>query len=65
MCNESARGVTDVALKLNLAVGNGILTVENKKQALERADAARLDKGGGAAIAALTMLKLKRDCGIF
>ena len=64
VCFESARGVTDVALKLNLAVGNGILTVENEKQALERADHKRLDKAGGAALAALTMLKLKQDCGI-
>jgi 6,7-dimethyl-8-ribityllumazine synthase len=64
VCNESARGVTDVALKLTLAVGNGILTVENRKQALERADAGRLDKGGAAALAALTMLKLKQDCGL-
>lgn len=64
VCNESARGVMDVALKLSLAVGNGILTVENQTQALERADIKRLDKGGGAAIAALTMLKLKQDCGL-
>jgi 6,7-dimethyl-8-ribityllumazine synthase len=64
VCNESARGVTDVALKLGLAVGNGILTVETEDQALERADMKQLDKGGGAALAALIMLKLKRECGI-
>jgi 6,7-dimethyl-8-ribityllumazine synthase len=61
VCNESARGLTDVALKLSLAVGNGILTVENKEQALERADKSRLDKGGGAARAALRMLQIKQS----
>lgn len=64
VCNESARGLTDVALKLDLAIGNGIITTENEKQALERADRKRLDKGGGAALAALMMLKLKQDCGL-
>jgi 6,7-dimethyl-8-ribityllumazine synthase len=63
VCAESARGVTDVALKLNLAVGNGIITVENEKQALERADLKRLDKGGGAVVAALGMLELKQKVG--
>ncbi len=58
--NESARGIMDVALKHNLAVGNGILTVENEGQAIDRADKTRQNKGGGAAVAALTMLSLKQ-----
>lgn len=58
--NESARGIMDVALKHNLAVGNGILTVENEAQAIDRADKTRQNKGGGAAIAALSMLSLKQ-----
>lgn len=58
--NESARGVLDVSLKHDLAVGNGILTVENMEQALDRADKERQNKGGGAAIAALSMLSLKQ-----
>jgi 6,7-dimethyl-8-ribityllumazine synthase len=61
--NESARGIMDVSLKHNLSVGNGILTVENVEQALDRADKARQNKGGGAAIAALSMLSLKQACG--
>jgi 6,7-dimethyl-8-ribityllumazine synthase len=61
--NESARGIMDVSLKHNLAVGNGILTVENVEQALDRADKSRQNKGGGAAIAALSMLSLKQACG--
>lgn len=61
--NESARGIMEVSIKHNLAVGNGILTVENVEQALDRADKARQNKGGGAAIAALSMLALKQACG--
>lgn len=62
--NESARGVMDVAVKNNLAVGNGILTVENKEQALDRAYKTRQNKGGGAALAALSMLQLKQSFGL-
>ena len=57
--NESARGLMDVALKLDLAVGNGILTVDTEAQALERADKSRLDKGGGAVFAALSIFHLR------
>ena len=64
VCNESSRGLMNVTLMLNLPVGNGILTVENEEQALERADKARLNKGGDAAMAALSMLSLKQKCGI-
>ncbi|MFH1158001.1 MAG: 6,7-dimethyl-8-ribityllumazine synthase [Pseudomonadota bacterium] len=63
VCNESARGLMDVALRLGLAVGNGILTVGNEAQALERADKSRLDKGGGAVLAALSIFYLKLACG--
>jgi 6,7-dimethyl-8-ribityllumazine synthase len=55
--NESARGIMDLTLS-GLAVGNGILTVENEAQALVRADPAQLNKGGAAAEAALALLAL-------
>ena len=58
VCNESARGIMDLTLS-GLAIGNGILTVENEAQALARADKDQLDKGGGAAAAALAMLDLR------
>lgn len=61
--NESARGMIEVSLRHNLAVGNGILTVETLEQALDRADKTRQNKGGGAAFAALSMLALKQACG--
>lgn len=56
--NESARGLMDLTLQ-GYAVGNGILTVENEAQAIERCDPARLDKGGAAARAALALFELR------
>ena len=58
VAGESARGIMALALD-GVAVGNGVLTVENEAQALARADPARLNKGGGAAEAALAMLALR------
>lgn len=54
------RGVYDLILRHSLALGNGILTVENEQQAIERADPARKNKGGDAASAALHMLGIKK-----
>ena len=53
--NESARGIMALTMD-GIAIGNGILTTENEAQAIARADPAQLDKGGGAAQAALAML---------
>lgn len=61
VCNESARGVYDLVLAHELALGNGIITVENEAQALARARRSEKDKGGGAAQAALKMLEIKRQ----
>jgi 6,7-dimethyl-8-ribityllumazine synthase len=60
--NESARGIMALALD-GLAIGNGILTVENEAQALARARMNEKNKGGEAAKAALAMLKLKERFG--
>jgi 6,7-dimethyl-8-ribityllumazine synthase len=57
--NESARALMDLAVNERLAIGNGILTVDNEAQAHARARADEGDKGGGAARAALTMIALK------
>jgi len=56
--NESARGIMALTLD-GLAIGNGILTVEDEAQALARARPTEKDKGGEAAKAALAMLALK------
>ena len=64
VCNESARGLMDLALADNLAIGNGIITVEDEDQAWARADQSRKDKGGDAVRAALAMAKLKKQVGV-
>lgn len=55
--NESAHGLMALAMD-GLAIGNGILTVEDEAQALVRADPAQKDKGGEAAKAAMRMLEI-------
>ncbi len=59
VCLESARGLNELAMKEKLAIGYGIITVENEQQALERADIAKKNKGGFAARTCLEMIKIK------
>jgi 6,7-dimethyl-8-ribityllumazine synthase len=60
VANESARGLMDLTVHDRLAIGNGILTVENEDQAFARTRADRVeDKGGNAAKAALAMIALR------
>jgi 6,7-dimethyl-8-ribityllumazine synthase len=59
VAGESARALMALTLD-GLAIGNGILTVENEAQALARADPQDKDKGGEAAKAALAMLSLRQ-----
>jgi 6,7-dimethyl-8-ribityllumazine synthase len=58
VAGESARGIMALTLD-GLAIGNGILTVENEAQALARARPDEKDKGGEAAKAALAMMGLR------
>ena len=60
--NESSRALTMLGLQ-GVCVGNGIITVETREQAEERADAARLNTAGGAAAAALHLIALTRRIG--
>jgi len=62
VAGESARGLMALSMD-GVAIGNGILTVENEAQALVRADPVQKDKGGEAAKAALAMLALKGRFG--
>lgn len=58
--NESARGLMQLTLQ-GCCIGNGILTCENEEQAWARARVSEMDKGAGAADAALDMIRLKRS----
>ena len=58
VAGESARGLMALTMD-GIAVGNGILTVEDEAQAIVRADPKQANKGGGAAEAALALLALR------
>ena len=62
VAGESARAIMALTMD-GIAIGNGILTVENQEQALVRADPAQKNKGGEAAEAALALLKLQERFG--
>ena len=57
VCNDSSRGLTMLGLS-GACIGNGILTVETFEQAEVRAK--DQDKGGGAALAALSLVSVAR-----
>jgi 6,7-dimethyl-8-ribityllumazine synthase len=65
VCGESARGLQELAIRHGLAIGYGILTVENLEQAWARA---RVEQGGNkgrdAAMACLSMIALRRRFGV-
>jgi len=65
VCQESARALQDLAVQYSLALGYGILTVENRDQALARARREGQDRGGHAARACLKMIELKRHFHLF
>jgi 6,7-dimethyl-8-ribityllumazine synthase len=64
VCGESARGLQELAMRHGLAIGYGILTVENEAQAWARAALDRLDKGGEATRACIEMIALRRRLGL-
>ena len=59
VCNDSSRALSLLGLD-GCCIGNGILTVENREQAVVRAAGAKGNKGGGAAAAALHLVALSR-----
>jgi 6,7-dimethyl-8-ribityllumazine synthase len=63
VAGESARAIMDISIALDMPMGNGILTVDTDAQAKARAKPNGEDKGGGAARAALTLVRLKRRVG--
>ncbi|MBS8258975.1 6,7-dimethyl-8-ribityllumazine synthase [Roseibium polysiphoniae] len=64
VANESARVIMDLMVDADLAIGNGILTVENDAQAWARAKVSEKNKGGAAAEAALAMIALRERLGV-
>lgn len=61
VCEQSARALMDLAVNQQLAIGNGIITVENEAQAIARASKAKKDKGGFAANTCLKMIKIRSN----
>lgn len=59
VCNDSSRGLMLLGLD-GLCIGNGILTCETMDQARVRAAPDQMDKGGGAAAAAVHLVALAR-----
>ena len=60
VAGESSRALMDLSVAYGMPLGNGILTVENEAQAWARARVNEMNKGGGAAEAALAVLRIKR-----
>jgi len=65
VCGESARGLNDLVLKYGIALGYGVLTTENRDQALVRSRRDQHDRGGAAARACLSMIEIKRKLNIY
>lgn len=61
VCGESARGLMDLAVRDGLAIGYGILTVENRAQAWARARTTEGNKGAAAADACVCMIGINRQ----
>ncbi len=59
VCGACNQGLMDLATRETLLIGNGVLTVESQKQAMDRADGTKELKGTGAAEAAIALLALK------
>ena len=59
VATENARALNDLAINMNLAIGNGVITAENKAQAKIRAGIKQKNKGAIAAIAAIKLSKIR------
>jgi 6,7-dimethyl-8-ribityllumazine synthase len=64
ICEQCTGGLQKLTLEYALAMGNGVLTVENRKQAMARAKVNEGNKGGAAAEACLEMIALKTRFGL-
>jgi 6,7-dimethyl-8-ribityllumazine synthase len=60
VCQESSRALMDIVMQYSVALGYGIITVENRDQAWERADITKKNKGGDVAQSCLRMMEVKK-----
>jgi 6,7-dimethyl-8-ribityllumazine synthase len=65
VCGESARGLQQLAITHGIAIGYGVLTVENEAQAWVRARVSEQDKGGDVARACLDVIALRQRFGLY
>src|SRR5690606_34429010 len=61
VCNNANQWLTEAAIRHNVPVGYGILTLATEAQALSRAEGGRDGKGGAAARACLQLLDIARQ----
>ena len=61
VANESSRALTNLSINYSIPIGNGILTVSNKDQAIRRSDPNQMNKGAGAALACLSLINIKNS----
>ena len=58
LCSSVINALINLSIKSKKPIGNGILTCDNKKQAVNRADPNKKDKGGDAANAAISVFNI-------
>ena len=61
VAKESSRAITDLSINYSIPIGNGILTVSDKDQAIIRSDPKQLNKGADAALACLSLINIKNN----
>lgn len=60
VCEESISGLSKLMLEKDVIIGNAIITVENRQQAIARADKSLKNKGGFAVEAAIKLYEAKK-----
>ena len=56
LCSSVINSLINLSVQTKKPIGNGILTCNNKKQAIVRADPKKKNKGGEAAQAVISLL---------
>ena len=58
LCSSVINALSNLSIKSKKPIGNGIITCDNKKQAVKRADPNKKNKGGDAAEAVITVFNI-------